>query len=73
MDANEWIRFIEKLVSSLELSMITIQRDGKRMGAVPNNVREVMDTEVSTVRAEFLGRRGKVDGLEEGISGRPRP
>jgi hypothetical protein len=30
-----------------------------------------MDTEISAVRAELLGRHGKVDGLEEGITGRP--
>jgi hypothetical protein len=29
-----------------------------------------MDAEVSAVCAEFLGRHGKVDGLEEGITGR---
>ena len=34
--------------------------------------REVMDAEVSSVGAEFLGRHCKVDGLEEGITGRPR-
>jgi hypothetical protein len=34
--------------------------------------REVVDAEVSAVRAKFLGRHGKVDGLEEGITGRAR-
>jgi hypothetical protein len=32
--------------------------------------REVMDAEVGPVRAKLLGRHGKVDGLEEGVTGR---
>jgi hypothetical protein len=43
------------------------QREGRSELA-----REMMDAEVSAVRAEFLGRHSKVDGLEEAITGRAR-
>ena len=61
-------------ITAVPISMAAgLRTDGRQQGKRRGELaREVMDPKIGSVRAQFLGSNGQVDGLQECARGRAR-